>query len=219
MGQKVNPSSFRLQVDKNWKSKWFARKEDYAKLLHEDIKVRDFILKNYGPRAGVSRVDIERDANLMTVIIHTSRPGVIIGRGGAGVQEMRNKLDKMTTSKIKDITIEEVRKPELNAQIMADSCKEQLEKRIAFKRVAKQVVDKVMKAGAKGVKVRIAGRLNGADIARDQVFHEGKIPMSTLRADVDYGFSEAWTTYGVLGIKVWIYKGEKTKEDDQNVNA
>lgn len=219
MGQKVNPNSFRLQVDKNWKSKWFARKDDYARLLHEDIKVRDYILKNHGPRAGVARVDIERDANMMTIIVHTSRPGVIIGRGGAGVNEMRDKLTKMVDSKIKDITIEEIRKSELNAQIMADSCKEQLEKRIAFKRVGKQLVDKIMKSGAKGVKVRIAGRLNGADIARSQVFQEGKIPMSTLRADVDYGFSEAQTTYGVLGVKVWIYKGEKKKEDLNNVNA
>lgn len=219
MGQKVNPSSFRLQVNKNWKSKWFARKEDFARLLHEDIKVRDYILKHHGPRAGVSRVDVERDANLMTVIVHTSRPGVIIGRGGAGINELKAKLDKMTESRIKDITIEEVRKPELNAQIMADSCKEQLEKRIAFKRVGKQLVEKVIRTGAKGVKVRIAGRLNGADIARSQVFQEGKIPMSTLRADVDYGFSEAGTTYGVLGIKVWIYKGEKKEEELKNVNA
>ncbi|MDD3480800.1 MAG: 30S ribosomal protein S3 [Patescibacteria group bacterium] len=220
MGQKVNPNSFRLQVTKDWKSRWFAGKSDYAKLLHEDIKIRDYILTNLGPRAGISRVDIERDANLVNVIIHTSRPGVVIGRGGAGAVELKNKLTSLVESKIKDISIEEIRKPELDAKIMADSIKEQLEKRIAFKRAAKQALDKIKRAGAEGVKVMIAGRLNGADIARTQFFQEGKIPMSTLRADVDYGFSEAWTTYGILGIKVWIYRGERKKEEEKkNVNA
>lgn len=219
MGQKVNPNSFRLQVNKNWKSRWFATKQDYARLLHEDIKIRDYIYKEIGPRSGVSHVDIERDANMMTIIIHSSRPGVIIGRGGAGINELRSKLISLVDSRIKDITIEEIRKPELNAKIMADSCKEQLEKRIAFKRVGKQTVEKIMRAGAKGARVMISGRLNGADIARSQAFQEGKIPMSTLRADVDYGFSEARTTYGILGIKVWVYKGEKKEEDNKNVNA
>jgi small subunit ribosomal protein S3 len=219
MGQKVNPNSFRLQVNKNWKSRWFATKQDYARLLHEDIKIRDYIYKEIGPRSGVSHVDIERDANMMTIIIHSSRPGVIIGRGGAGINELRSKLISLVDSRIKDITIEEIRKPELNAKIMADSCKEQLEKRIAFKRVGKQTVEKIMRAGAKGARVMISGRLNGADIARSQAFQEGKIPMSTLRADVDYGFSEAKTTYGILGIKVWVYKGEKKEEDNKNVNA
>jgi len=219
MGQKVNPNSFRLQVNKNWKSRWFATKQDYARLLHEDIKIRDYIYKEIGPRSGVSHVDIERDANMMTIIIHSSRPGVIIGRGGAGINELRGKLVSLVDSRIKDITIEEIRKPELNAKIMADSCKEQLEKRIAFKRVGKQAVEKIMRAGAKGARVMISGRLNGADIARSQAFQEGKIPMSTLRADVDYGFSEAKTTYGILGIKIWVYKGEKKEEDNKNVNA
>jgi small subunit ribosomal protein S3 len=213
MGQKVNPNSFRLQVNKNWKSRWFARPQDYAKFLHEDIKVRDFIQKELGGRSGVARVDIERDANMITVIIHTSRPGVIIGRGGAGVNELRKSLINLVESKIKDVNIEEIRKPDLNAKIMADACKEQLEKRIAFKRVGKQTIEKIMRAGAKGAKVMISGRLNGAEIARTQSFQEGKIPMSTLRAEVDYGLSEANTTYGILGIKVWIYKGEKTEEE------
>lgn len=219
MGQKVNPNSFRLQVNKDWKSRWFARKQDYAKLLHEDIKVRDYIYKEIGPRAGVSKVEIERDANMMTVIIYTSRPGVIIGRGGAGIAELRKKLINIIDSRLKDINIEEIRKPDLDAKIVADSCKEQLEKRIAFKRVGKQAVEKIMRAGAKGAKIMISGRLNGADIARSQSFQEGKIPMSTLRADVDYGFSEARTTYGILGIKIWIYKGDKKEEDVKNVNA
>jgi small subunit ribosomal protein S3 len=157
----------------------------------------------------VARVDIERNANMVNVIIHTSRPGVVIGRGGAGAVELKSNLSKLVESKIKDITIEEIRQPELNAQIMTDNVKEQLEKRIAFKRAAKQTVDKITRAGAKGAKVMIGGRLNGAEIARSQSFQQGKIPLATLRADVDYGFAEAWTTYGVMGVKVWIYKGDR----------
>ncbi|MDD3678793.1 MAG: 30S ribosomal protein S3 [Patescibacteria group bacterium] len=216
MGQKVNPNSFRLQVNKNWKSRWYARPQDYANFLHEDIKIRDYIQKDLGGRFGIARVDIERDANMVTIIIHTSRPGVIIGRGGAGVSELRKNLSKLVKSRIKDVNIEEIRKPDLNAKVMADSCKEQLEKRIAFKRVGKQAIEKIIRAGAKGAKVTISGRLNGAEIARSQSFQEGKIPMSTLRADVDYGFSEANTTYGILGIKVWIYKGESSEELNRN---
>lgn len=215
MGQKVNPNSFRLQVTKDWKSRWFASGPEYAKFLHEDVKIRDYILKNLGGKAGVARVDIERDANTVKVIIHTSRPGVIIGRGGAGAVELKQKLTKLVESKIKDISIEEIRNAELNAQIMADQTAQMLEKRFAFKRAAKQSVDKILKAGAKGVKIRVAGRLNGVEIARNQVFSEGKIPMSTLRADVDYGFSEAWTTYGILSVKVWIYKGDRKVNKDE----
>jgi small subunit ribosomal protein S3 len=218
VGHKVNPNSFRLQVTKDWKSRWFADGKDYARLLHEDIKIRTYVEKNLGGRAGVARVDIERNANMVNVIIHTSRPGVVIGRGGTGVVDLKNNLAKLVASKIKDITIEEIRQAELNAQIMADNVKEQLEKRIAFKRAAKQTVDKIMRAGAKGAKVMIGGRLNGADIARSQAFQQGKIPLATLRADVDYGFAEAWTTYGILGVKVWIYKGDR-KEEPKNVNA
>ena len=209
MGHKVNPNSFRLQVTKDWKSRWFANGKDYARLLHEDIKLRDYVNKNLGGRAGVARVDIERNANMVNVIIHTSRPGVVIGRGGTGVVDLKNNLSKLVESKIKDITIEEIRQPELNAQIMADNVKEQLEKRIAFKRAAKQTIEKISRAGAKGAKVMIGGRLNGADIARSQSFQTGKIPLATLRADVDYGFAEAWTTYGIMGVKVWIYKGDR----------
>lgn len=207
MGHKVNPISYRLQVNKNWKSRWFS-KADYAKFLHEDIKIRTHITKKLGAKASIAKVEIERNANMVTVIIFTSRPGVIIGRGGAGVTELKNDLKKMVESKIKDINIEEIRQAELNAQIMADSIATQLEKRIAYKRAAKQSIDKIMKAGAKGAKVMIGGRLNGADISRSQFFAEGKIPLATLRADIDYGTSRAWTTYGILGIKVWIYKGD-----------
>jgi small subunit ribosomal protein S3 len=211
MGHKVNPISYRLQVNKNWKSRWFAG-HDYAKFLHEDLKVRKYIDEKLGARAGIAKVEIERNANMMTVIIHTSRPGVIIGRGGAGAVELKAGLSKLIESKIKDINIEEIRNAELNAQIMADSVAQQLEKRIAYKRAAKQVLDKIMKAGAKGAKIMIGGRLNGADISRSQFFAEGKIPLATLRADIDYAPARALTTYGILGVKVWIYKGEVTEE-------
>jgi small subunit ribosomal protein S3 len=214
MGHKVNPISFRLQVNKNWKSRWFAT-ADYAKFLHEDIKIREHIQKKLGVKAGISKVEIERNANLVTVIVFTSRPGVIIGRGGAGAVELKNELAKLVTSKIKDISIEEIRNPEMDAQIMADSVAQQLEKRIAFKRAAKGSLDKIIKAGAKGAKIMIGGRLNGAEISRSQFFAEGKIPLATLRADIDYGTSRAWTTYGILGVKVWIYKGDTPKKESK----
>lgn len=211
MGHKVNPISFRLQINKNWKSRWFAT-ADYAKFLHEDLRIRKYIDGKLGARAGIARVDIERNANMLTVIIFTSRPGVIIGRGGAGVTELKNGLTKLVASRIKDINIEEIRNPELNAQIMADQIAQQLEKRIAYKRAAKGAIDKIMKAGAKGSKVMIGGRLNGADISRSQFFTEGKIPLATLKADIDYATARALTTYGILGVKVWIYKGEVKQE-------
>jgi small subunit ribosomal protein S3 len=214
MGHKVNPISFRLQINKNWKSRWFAT-ADYAKFLHEDLKIRKHIDTKLGARAGVARVDIERNANMVTIIIHTSRPGVIIGRGGAGVAELKVALTKLVASRIKDINIEEIRNPELNAQIMADSIAQQLEKRIAYKRAAKGSIDKIMKAGAKGAKVMIGGRLNGADISRSQFFTEGKIPLATLKADIDYATSRALTTYGILGVKVWIYKGEVKPQENK----
>lgn len=210
MGHKVNPISFRLQVKKDWRSRWFS-KENYAKFLHEDIRIRDYIHKKLGVKASISRVEIERNANLVTIIIFTSRPGVIIGRGGAGATELKQELSKLVESKIKDISIEEIREPELDAQIMSDSIAQQLEKRIAFKRAAKQSLDKIMKAGAKGAKIMIGGRLNGAEISRSQFITQGKIPLATLRADIDYGTSRAWTTYGILGVKVWIYKGDIAK--------
>lgn len=214
MGHKVNPISFRLQINKNWKSRWFAT-ADYAKFLHEDLRIRKYIDTKLGARAGVARVDIERNANMVTVIIFTSRPGVIIGRGGAGVAELKAGLIKLVSSRIKDINIEEIRNPELNAQIMADSVAQQLEKRIAYKRAAKGSIDKIMKAGAKGAKIMIGGRLNGADISRSQFFTEGKIPLATLKADIDYATSRALTTYGILGVKVWIYKGEVKPEENK----
>lgn len=217
MGHKVNPISFRLQVNKNWKSRWFAT-ADYAKFLHEDLRIRKYVDEKLGVKAGIAKVEIERNANMVTVIIHTSRPGVIIGRGGAGAVELKAGLTKLVESKIKDINIEEIRNAELNAKIMADSVATQLEKRIAYKRAAKQVLDKIMKAGAKGAKIMIGGRLNGADISRSQFFAEGKIPLATLRADIDYAQARAWTTYGILGVKVWIYKGDVVENTGKKTN-
>lgn len=218
MGQKINPISFRLQVNKNWKSRWFAG-SDYAKFLHEDIAIRKHIADKLGAKAGISKIEIERNANMVNVIIFTSRPGVIIGRGGAGVTDLKAALSKLVSSKIKDIAIEEIRDAELNAKIMADSVATQLEKRIAYKRAANQALDKIMNAGAKGAKIMIAGRLNGADIARRQFFAKGKIPLATIKADIDYAPAEAKTTYGILGIKVWINKGEVVSEKPQNKDA
>lgn len=217
MGQKINPISFRLQVNKNWKSRWFAG-NDYAKFLHEDIAIRKYIAEKLGAKAGISKVEVERNANMVNVIVFTSRPGVIIGRGGAGVTDLKAALSKLVSSKIKDIAIEEIRDAELNAKIMADSISTQLEKRIAYKRAATQALDKIMNAGAKGAKIMIAGRLNGADIARRQFFAKGKIPLATIKADIDYAPSKAQTTYGILGIKVWIYKGEVKEIEEKEIS-
>lgn len=223
MGHKVSPISFRLQIHKNWQSRWFSKK-DYAKLLHEDLKIRKTVLKDLGMRAGISKVEIERNANQVSVTVYTSKPGVVIGRGGQGAMELKNKLSKLTTGKIKDVNIIEIKNPEANAQLLADSIAQQLERRIPFKRAMKQAVEKATKAGAKGVKVMIGGRLNGAEIARSEKALKGKIPLATLDADIDYGTSRAKTTYGILGVKVWIYNGmieheKKVAKEVKDVNA
>lgn len=220
MGHKVSPISFRLQVNKNWQSRWFAER-GYADMLHEDLKIRSYILKDLGMRAGVARVEIERNANQVSVNIHTSRPGVVIGRGGAGASDLKTKLSKMTKGKIKDINILEIRKPEANAQLIADNIAQQLEKRIPFKRTMRQAVEKASKEGVKGIKVMIAGRLNGADIARSEHTIKGKIPLATLDAEIDYGTQRAKTTYGILGIKVWVYNGmtEKTVKKQEQIEV
>ncbi len=223
MGHKVSPVSFRLQINKNWQSRWFAKK-GYADMLHEDITIRQYILNEMGVKAGIAKVEIERNANQVSVIIHTSRPGVVIGRGGAGATELKTKISKLTKGRIKDINIMEIRKPEANAKLLADSITQQLEKRIPFKRAMKQAIEKASKEGVQGVKVMISGRLNGAEIARKEHALKGKIPLATLDADIDYGYSRAKTTYGILGVKVWIYNGmiDKTKKDKKeatDVNA
>jgi len=215
MGHKVSPISFRLQISKNWQSRWFAQK-GYAEYLHEDLRIRKYILNELGQKAGVSKVEIERNANQVSVNISTSRPGVVIGRGGAGATELKNKLSKMIKGKIKDINIVEIKKPEAEAQLIADNIAQQLEKRIPFKRANRQAVDKALKAGVKGIKIMVGGRLNGAEIARSEHVLRGKIPLATLDADIEYGTARAKTTYGIIGVKVWIYKGMKEKSVKKN---
>lgn len=206
MGQKVNPISFRLQLTKDWQSRWFAGK-NYRQFLHEDIKLRDHILKNHGVKSGIARVDVERSPNQINVTAFTSKPGVVIGRGGAGIEELKKEISKIVKSPVK-ISIEEIKNPELYAKLVADNVAGQIERRIAFKRAMKQAIDRSMKAGAKGIKIQVGGRLGGADIARSETKSEGKIPLQTISADIDYAYTTAKTTYGIIGVKVWIYKGE-----------
>lgn len=207
MGQKINPRSMRLQVDHDWQSHWFANK-DFAANLIEDIKLRRAIEKQLSKRAGLARIDIERSPNLLTVTIHTSKPGVVIGRGGAGAEELKSKLGKLAGRTVK-VSIEEVKKPETNAALVAENIASQLERRISFRRAMKMAVENAMKNGAQGAKVIVAGRLNGAEMARREAVSQGSIPLHTLRADIDYAQATARTTYGVIGVKVWVYKGQR----------
>jgi small subunit ribosomal protein S3 len=205
MGQKVHPYGFRLGVTKNWRSRWFA-KQDYAKLLHEDIELK----ASLGERlkaAGVSSIEVDRPGNKLRITIRTSRPGIIIGRKGAEIEKLKGDLAKKTKREV-FIDIQEVHRPELDAQLVSESIALQLEKRVAFRRAMRKAVDSALRFGCKGIKVRVSGRLNGAEIARSEWYLQGQLPLHTLRADIDYGFSEAHTTYGVIGVKVWIYKGE-----------
>jgi small subunit ribosomal protein S3 len=205
MGQKVHPFGFRLGYNKTWRSRWYAEK-DYAKLLHEDLRLK-LQLKRRFSHAGVSRVEIERAANKLKINIHTSRPGIIIGRKGTEVDKLKQEIQTKTQREVY-INIIEVAKPELDAQLVAESIALQLEKRIAFRRAMRKAVDSTLRFGAKGIRVRCAGRLNGAEIARSEWYLLGQLPLHTLRADIDYGFAEAFTTYGQIGVKCWIYKGE-----------
>lgn len=207
MGQKINPRSMRLQVDHDWQSHWFAGR-DFATNLIEDLKLRRAIEKQLSKRAGLARIDIERSPNLLTVTIHTSKPGVVIGRGGAGAEELKTKLAKLAGRTVK-VSIEEVKKPETNAALVAENIASQLERRISFRRAMKMAVENAMKNGAQGAKVIVAGRLNGAEMARREAVSQGSIPLHTLRADIDYAQATARTTYGVIGVKVWIYKGQR----------
>jgi small subunit ribosomal protein S3 len=205
VGQKVHPYGFRLGVNRTWRSRWFARK-DYGGLLHEDLRLKT-MLKSKFAHAGVSRIDVERAANKLTVIIYTSRPGIIVGKKGSEIEKLKKEL-QLVTGRDVNLKIQEISKPELDSQLVAEGIAQQLEKRIAFRRAMRRAVDGTLRFGAKGIKVRISGRLNGAEIARTEWYLSGQLPLHTLRADIDYGFAEASTTYGVIGIKVWIYKGE-----------
>ena len=209
MGQKVHPYGFRLGINRTWRSRWFARK-DYGALLHEDLRLKT-MLKNKFAHAGISRIEIERAANKLTIIIFTSRPGIIVGKKGAEIERLKKDLQLLTGRDV-NLKIQEISKPELDAQLVAESIAQQLEKRIAFRRAMRRAVDSALRFGAKGIKVRCSGRLNGAEIARSEWYLSGQLPLHTLRADIDYGFAEAYTTYGVIGVKVWIYKGDVFKK-------
>ena len=206
MGQKVNPHGLRVGVIKDWDTKWYANKKDFSVFLVEDFKIRQLVKKKLYI-AGISRIEIERAANKVKVNINTAKPGLVIGKGGSGIEELRRAVEKLTNRSV-IINITEVQKPELDAQLVAENIASQLERRISFRRAMKQCMSKTMKSGAKGIKTAVSGRVGGAEIARTEHYHEGTIPLQTLRADIDYGFAEADTTYGKLGVKVWIYKGE-----------
>ena len=206
MGQKIHPVGFRLSVTKDWNSRWFANGKDFSKMLHEDVKVREY-LKRTLSHASVSRVLIERPAKNARVTVFSARPGVVIGKKGEDIEQLRSDLNRIMGVPV-HVSIEEVRKPELDAQLIADSIAQQLEKRIMFRRAMKRAMQSAMRLGAQGIKVMSAGRLNGAEIARSEWYREGRVPLHTLRADISYAVSEARTTYGIIGIKVWVYKGE-----------
>jgi len=206
VGQKVHPFGFRLGYNKTWKSRWFAKKE-YADLLHEDLKLK-MKLKDQLKSAGVSSIEVERPGNKLKITIRTARPGIIIGRKGAEIDRLRQEIQKRTGREVLPINIQEVHRPELNAQLVAEAICLQLEKRVAFRRAMRKSVDSALRFGCQGIKVRCGGRLNGAEIARSEWYLQGRLPLHTLRADVDYGQAEAHTTYGVIGVKCWIYNGE-----------
>ncbi|WP_135449736.1 MULTISPECIES: 30S ribosomal protein S3 [Tabrizicola] len=213
MGQKVNPIGMRLQVNRTWDSRWFAESKDYGNLLLEDLKMRDFIHQEL-KQAGISRVIIERPHKKCRVTIHSARPGVIIGKKGADIETLRKKLSQFTKSEL-HLNIVEVRKPELDAQLVAESIAQQMERRVSFRRAMKRGVQNAMRMGALGIRVNVSGRLGGAEIARTEWYREGRVPLHTLRADIDYALSEAQTPYGVIGVKVWIFKGEILEHDPQ----
>lgn len=209
MGQKVHPTGFRLGIATDWTSKWYADNAEFAEFLGEDMKIRDYLRKKLA-QAGVSRIQISRPAKAIAVTIHAARPGIIIGKKGEDIEKLRIEVASLVSVHINNvkINIEEIRKPELDAQLVAEGIAAQLERRVMFRRAMRRSVTSAMRIGAEGIKINVSGRLNGVDIARNEWYREGRVPLHTLRADVDYGFAEALTTYGILGVKVWIYKGE-----------
>ena len=211
MGQKVNPVGLRLGINRTWDSRWFADGQDYGRLLHQDIKVRRELKKRLY-QAGVSRIIIERPHKKCRITIYAARPGVIIGKKGADIEKLKSDIGKITEGEI-HLNIVEIRKPEADAQLVAENIAQQLERRIAFRRAMKRSMQSAMRLGAKGVRINVSGRLGGAEIARMEWYREGRVPLHTLRADVDYGFTEAQTTYGIIGVKVWVFKGEVLEHD------
>src|SRR5687768_12663210 len=217
MGQKINPIGFRLALNRNWSSRWYANTKNFSTMLLEDIKVRDH-LKARLAHAAVSRVVIERPAKNARITVYSARPGVVIGKKGEDIESLKTQLQRLLRVPV-HVNIEEVRKPELDAQLIADSIAQQLQKRIMFRRAMKRAITNAMRLGAQGIKIMSAGRLNGIEIARTEWYREGRVPLHTMRADIDYGFSEAKTTYGVIGIKVWVFKGEIVAKNDPSAMA
>ena len=217
MGQKIHPNGFRLGVIRDWDGKWFANRRNYAKNLVADQKIRGF-LRGRLVNAAVSRIELVRAGENLNITIHTGRPGIVIGKKGEDIEKLRRQILEMNNQVPVQIAVEEIRKPELDARLVAENVCQQLEKRIMFRRAMRRAVQSAMRLGAKGVKVMIAGRLNGAEIARTEWYREGRVPLHTLRADVDYGFAEAHTTYGVIGVKVWIFNGEILPGDEDRAS-
>jgi len=218
MGQKIHPIGFRLSVNKNWSSRWYANSKNFASMLNEDLKVRDYLKKRLS-HASVGKVIIERPAKDARITIHSARPGVVIGKKGEDIEILKSDLRKLLGVQMVHVNIEEIRKPEVDAQLIADSIAQQLEKRIMFRRAMKRAMQNAMRLGAQGIKIMSAGRLNGIEIARTEWYREGRVPLHTLRADIDYGTAEAKTTYGVIGIKCWVYKGETLAKGEQPAAA
>ncbi|MHC5282789.1 30S ribosomal protein S3 [Listeria monocytogenes] len=216
MGQKVHPIGIRIGVIRDWDSKWYAEK-DYADFLHEDLRIRDYVAKRLSD-ASVSRVEIERAANRVNITIHTAKPGMVIGKGGSEVEALRKNLNELTQKRV-HINIVEIKRADLDAKLVAENIARQLEGRVSFRRAQKQAIQRTMRAGAKGIKTQVSGRLGGADIARAEHYSEGTVPLHTLRADIDYAWEEADTTYGKLGVKVWIYRGEVLPTKKNNVEG
>ena len=216
MGQKVNPIVLRLSVNKDWNSKWYAKGREYANLLHEDLKIKSYIRKEL-KQAAVSKVVVERPAKKAIISIYTARPGVVIGKKGSDIEKIKQKISKITKGDIQ-LNIVEVRKPELDAQLIADNIAEQLERRASFRRTMKRAIQSALRLGAEGIKIVSGGRLGGAEIARIEWYREGRVPLHSLRADIDYGVSTSHTAYGTIGIKVWVYKGEKSTDDKKEVD-
>jgi len=216
MGQKVNPVGIRLGITREWTSKWYASTKNFPSHVYTDFQVREFLKKKLA-EASVSRINIERAARKVNITIHTARPGIVIGKKGEDIEKLRAQVSKMMKMPVTDvrINISEIRKPELDAQLVAEGIAQQLERRVMFRRAMKRAVTNTMRIGALGIKVRVSGRLNGAEIARTEWYREGRIPLHTFRADIDYGFAEAKTTYGVIGVKVWIFKGEVFNQQEQ----
>lgn len=217
MGQKVHPTGIRLGITKDWTAKWYANSQDFSSYLLADLKVREFLKKRLS-KASVSRIQIERPARNAKITIHTARPGVVIGKKGEDIERLRVELAKMMGIPV-NVNIEEIRRPELDAQLVAENVAQQLERRIMFRRAMKRTVTNTMRLGAKGIKIAAAGRLNGAEIARTEWYREGRVPLHTFRADIDYGFAEALTTYGIIGVKVWIFKGEIVNFHEQTADT